>query len=367
VILAFLGYGVIRFLGGALKSGFEVTATFARAGQLLRSGSDVKLRGVLVGEVTSISVEARTGRAHIAIRMFPDQKIPDNVDAAIRAKTLFGEKYVALSVPANPAGSILHQGSNIPESRTVPPIEVETVLARAVPVLDAIDPEQFAGALHTLAEAFVGNTDQLRRATVQSEQLLTATERTLPNLQRNLVHLKHFAAALHSSDTNLLRALDGLATVGDVLRAHPAEFDATLQNLVPLATNLGDIFTNRQTDLADLAGQGRAVLDQVAQRADKLPSIVQSLNGFLGAWIADLSVGPNWRILVTTAPASGTAYPPGQEPRPEPHAAAVARLTGANAAVQDLAGVLFAPVETPDLQRLPVPRSIVRPLAAFAL
>jgi hypothetical protein len=197
---------------------------------------------------------------------------------------------------------------------------------------------------------------------VQSEQLLTGTERTLPNLERNLVHLKHFAAALHTSDTDLLQALDGLATVGDVLRAHPGEFDATLANLVPLATNLGDVLNAREQDLADLAGQGRAVLDQVAQRADRLPSIAASLNGFLGVWIADLTVGPNWRILVTSAPASGSAYPPGAEPRPEPRAAAVARIAGTNTSVQDLAGVLLAPVETPDLQRMPVTRGIVRPL-----
>jgi len=349
--LVVVGYGLIRFLGGALKSGYQVTATFARAGQLLRSGSDVKLRGVLVGEVTRIEV-ARDGRAHITMRMFPDQKIPDNVDAAIRAKTLFGEKFIALAVPAHPSAGALRNGSHIPESRTVPPFEVETVLARAVPVLDAIDPEQFAGALHALAEAFVGNTDQLRRATVQSEQLLTGTERTLPNLERNLVHLKHFAAALHSSDTDLLQALDGLATVGDVIRDHPQEFNATLSNLVPLTTDLGDVLTARQTDLGDLAGKGRAVLDQVANRAPKLPNLVGALDGFLGAWVADLSQGPNWRIFVTTALASGHAYAPGAEPQPEPHAAAVQRLTGGNTAVDGLADLLLAPVPTDVVQRM---------------
>ena len=367
VVLAFIGYGVIRFVGGALKSGYQVTATFARAGQLLRSGSDVKLRGVLVGEVTSISVELRTGNARIAMRMFPDQKIPDNVEAAIRAKTLFGEKYVAFTVPENPSTTLLHQGSDIPESRTVPPFEVETVLARAVPVLNAIDPEQFAAALHALAEGFVGNTQQLRNATVQSEHLLTATERTLPNLERNLVHLRHFAAALHSSDTDLLQALDGLNTVGDVLRAHPDEFDATLSNLVPLTANLGDILSARQTDLGDLAGQGRAVLDQVAKRAEHLPALVNALNGFLGVWVADLSQGPNWRILVTTGPASGHAYGPGEAPAPEPRAAALARIAGPTPSVQDLAGVLLAPVETPDLQRMSVVHGILHPLPLVGL
>jgi phospholipid/cholesterol/gamma-HCH transport system substrate-binding protein len=352
LIIAVLGFALVRFLGGALKPGYDVTATFARAGQLLRAGSDVKLRGVLVGEVERIDI-GRTGQARITLLMHPDQKIPDNVDAAIRAKTLFGEKFVELVVPPQPSPRSLHAGSEIPESRTVPPFEVETVLARAVPVLDAIDPQQFAGALQALAEGFVGNTDQLRRATVQSEQLLTATERTLPNLQRNLVHLQHFAAALDTSDTDLLRALDGLTTVGQILRDHPQEFDATLSNLVPLTTDLGDLLTSREADLASLAGQGRAVLDQVAKRSQALPGLVDALDGFLGVWVADLSQAPNWRIFVTSAPASGHAYPPGTQPQPDPRAAAMRRISRGDARAGDLADVLFAAVPTEDLPRAP--------------
>jgi ABC-type transporter Mla subunit MlaD len=234
-----------------------------------------------------------------------------------------------------------------------------------VPVLDAIDPQQFAAALHALAEGFVGNTDQLRRATVQGEQLLTGTERTLPNLERNLVHLQHFSAALHSSDTDLLRALNGLAEIGDVLRTHPQDFDATIQNLVPLATNLGDVLTARQTDLGDLAGKGRAVLDQVAARTDDLAKLAPALDGFLGVWVADLSEGPNWRILVTTSPASGQAYAAGQEPHPEPgRTAAMRRIAPDGSPARGIADILLAPLPTQDL---PTPPPLSRPLPVVSL
>ena len=366
LVFALAGFGLVRFLSGSFKSGYEVTATFARAGQLLRAGSDVKLRGVLVGEVKRIDI-ARDGRARVTMRMFLDQRIPDNVGAAIRAKTLFGEKFISLSAPTQPSSRTLRAGSEIPESRTTPPIEVETVLSRAVPVLNAIDPEQFAGALHALAQGFVGNTDELRRATVQGARLLTSTERTLPNLERNLVHLKHFAAALDASDTDLLRALDGLTAVGDVIRAHPREFEATLRNLVPLATDLGDVFTARQRDLADLAGKGRAVLDEVAERANKLPHLVDALDGFLGVWVADLSVGPNWRIFVTSAPASGHSYPPGTEPRPEQRSNAMDRIAPGGGRARSLADILLAPVPTDTLQRMSArPPRLFRPLPIFA-
>jgi phospholipid/cholesterol/gamma-HCH transport system substrate-binding protein len=319
LILAF-GYGMALFLGGAFKPGFEVTANFARAGQLLRAGSDVKIRGVLVGAVKNIDI-TKSGKARIGMRIFPEQEIPRNVGAAIRAKTLFGEKFVELQIPEEMSPGNLREGDEIPESRTIPPFEVETILEKGVPIFNAIDPEAFGAALHALAEGFVGNEQALRNATLQSEKLLTETERTLPNLERNLVHLKNFAAALDDTDESFLKALDGLSAVGEAIRSHPEEFRRTVNALVPLAKDLGDVLTARQQDLADIAGDGRRVLDEVAERAKNLPHLVELLDSFLGVWILDLSEGPNWRIYVTDPPiVGGTPYPPGEEPAPR-HAA----------------------------------------------
>ncbi|MGH2759782.1 MAG: MlaD family protein, partial [Actinomycetota bacterium] len=110
-------YFLALYLGGAFLPGYEVTARFARAGQLLRSGSDVKLRGVLVGSVSRIEVE-RTGKASVGLRLFEEQEIPDNVQAAVRAKTLFGEKFIELRIPDEPSARELEPGDEIPESRT---------------------------------------------------------------------------------------------------------------------------------------------------------------------------------------------------------------------------------------------------------
>lgn len=342
-------YFLALYLGGAFLPGYEVTAHFARAGQLLRSGSDVKLRGVLVGSVSTIEVERRTGKARIGLRLFEEHEVPENVEAAVRAKTLFGEKYIELRIPEEPSARELESGDDIPESRTIPPFEVETILEKGVPILAAVDPEAFGAALHALAEAFSGNEEALRNATVQSVKLLTETERTLPDLERNLVHLKNFASALNQTDTGLVEALGGLAAVGEVIRDNPEALRATVSGLVPLARDLGDILTAREADLADLAGKGRPVLEAVEARKDKLPGLVEVLDGFLGVWIADLSEGPYWRIAETEpATVLGEPYPPGEEPTPR--AAAVQRLAAdPDAPPADLLDIVLAPVPTEDL------------------
>jgi phospholipid/cholesterol/gamma-HCH transport system substrate-binding protein len=349
VLLLLFGYGLSLFLSGTFKPGFEVTAHFARAGQLLRNGSDVKLRGVLVGAVSQIKVE-ESGKARIRMRILPDQEIPSNVGAAIRAKTLFGEKFIELRQPEEMAPGNLSEGDDIPESRTVPPFEVETILEKGVPVLNAVDPEAFGAALHALAEGFVGNEQALRNATLNSEKLLTETERTLPSLERNLVHLKNFANALDETDTDFLKALEGLSAVGEVIRGNPEALRATVSELVPLATDLGDILTARERDLADIAGKGRAVLDEVAERADKLPRLVQLLDGFLGVWVLDLSEGPNWRIYVTDPLiVGGTPYPPGGEPAPRQAAIAELIKTSETRGIAGALGVILDALPLDDL------------------
>jgi virulence factor Mce-like protein len=363
-LIVLLVYFLALYLGGSFEPGYEVRAHFARAGQLLRTGSDVKLRGVLVGAVSKIQVE-RSGKAEITLRLFEEQEIPENVEAAIRAKTLFGEKYIELKIPDKPSETELVPGDEIPESRTTPPIEVEAILEKGVPILNAVDPEAFGAALHALADALDGNEEALRRATVQSLELLTETERTLPDFERNLVHLRNFASALDQTDTELVQALGGLAAVGEAIRDHPDEFRRTVEGLVPLARDLGDVLTARQKDLADLAGKGRPVLQSVEARAPKLPALVDALDGFLGVWVADLSEGPHWRIAVTDPPIlTGEPYAPGTEPAPR--ATAVRRLAETpDAPPADLLDIVLAPVETEDLEeaadRLGLPIGVVGP------
>jgi phospholipid/cholesterol/gamma-HCH transport system substrate-binding protein len=338
-------YVLALHLGGALRRGNEVRAEFARAGQLLRNGSDVKMRGVLVGVVTKIDISPETGKARVTMLVQPDQEIPENIDAAIRAKTLFGEKFIDLIPPKSPVGR-LSAGDEIPESRTTPPIEVEQILEKGVPVLEAVDPVAFGASLHALAEAFSGNEDEIRRANVQSLKLLTETERTLPNLERNLVHLRHFAAALNATDTDLINALDGLTAVGKVIRDNPEAFKETLAHLVPLASDLGDILTARQSDLGDLAGKGAAVLDVVADRADTLPGTVSVLDKFLVVWVKDLTPGPHWRISETDPPiVLGDPYGPGEAPGP--NTALAASLSGNDPVLRNLISILVADVSTP--------------------
>ena len=81
----------------------EVTLDASTIGLQMPERADVKIRGVIVGEVLGFT--ATDAGATVKLGIYPDQlhTIPRNVTGAIVPKTLFGEKYVSLVVPADPS------------------------------------------------------------------------------------------------------------------------------------------------------------------------------------------------------------------------------------------------------------------------
>src|SRR5487761_2800807 len=96
--------GVITLLATicimAFKQDFTTTVPVSmhiqRAGLQLLKGSDVKMRGLIVGDVKSI--DSNGDGAVIQLQLNPKyiKDIPQNVHAELIPKTVFGEKYINL-------------------------------------------------------------------------------------------------------------------------------------------------------------------------------------------------------------------------------------------------------------------------------
>ncbi len=98
----------------------EVKLQTSKIGLQLPARADVKVRGVIVGEVLDFDTNA--DGAELTLGIYPDETetIPANVTGSIVPKTLFGEKYVALEIPEDPAPERSRSGrpSSAPRSRS---------------------------------------------------------------------------------------------------------------------------------------------------------------------------------------------------------------------------------------------------------
>lgn len=167
IVISLMTIG-IKASFGAFDGGYELRGTFAAAGQGLLSGSDVKIRGVNVGEVSNIRLV--DNRALIRLRIDDGTQVPETAHAVIRPKTLFGEKFVDI-LPGEDelTGPYLDDGEEIVD--TLGGFELEQVLSDAYPVLEAVDPAELAVILDELATAGRGLGPNINRSIVNSATL----------------------------------------------------------------------------------------------------------------------------------------------------------------------------------------------------
>jgi len=157
---------------GTLKSTVPVTLVSDRSGLVMDSNAKVKLRGVQVGRVASVV----GGREPVQLKLEIDpgqiKHIPANVEAQIRATTVFGAKFVDLVYPSDPDSKRLQAGQ-ILKSRNVS-VEVNTVFENVVGVLDQIDTAKLTSVLSALADGVRGQGERIGQATTDANQVLLA-------------------------------------------------------------------------------------------------------------------------------------------------------------------------------------------------
>lgn len=186
-------------------------------GLQLPSNADVKVRGEIIGQV--LETKTATSGAVLTLGLDPSKigSIPENVSAQIIPKTLFGEKYVSLVIPTQPASAALHRGQTITQTNL--PIEVEKVLTDIYPLLRTVQPAEINYTLNALATALEGRGDDLGE-----------------NLQILNSYLKKFNPKL----PQLIADLKLLGTVSDTYADVMPELAATLRNSVTTGNTLLD-------------------------------------------------------------------------------------------------------------------------------
>jgi phospholipid/cholesterol/gamma-HCH transport system substrate-binding protein len=160
-VLAALAAATVFVVRAAAEiRGTRIDAVFARAGQGLDTNSPVKIRGITVGEVTAVSLDAR-GRAVVTMHVEPGVRVPESAVASIEPTSVFGPKFVALDPGAGETtGPYLGSGAVI--TATKGPIDLSDTLGDAYRGLDAVDPREVTVIVHTLAKGLDGKGGHLR-------------------------------------------------------------------------------------------------------------------------------------------------------------------------------------------------------------
>jgi phospholipid/cholesterol/gamma-HCH transport system substrate-binding protein len=98
VLVAAVGFFAYALTAGAIStngSGYELKARFGQVGALA-SGADVRVAGVKVGTVTSITLDPKTYFAVTELSIDPAIKLPSDSTAKITSDGLLGGSHIAI-------------------------------------------------------------------------------------------------------------------------------------------------------------------------------------------------------------------------------------------------------------------------------
>jgi virulence factor Mce-like protein len=302
-----------------------VTLDTDHTGAQLLPQSDVKLRGILVGQVRSITTYTRPGssnqapetRARVTMALEPGKTdlIPYGTTAVLLPKTLFGERYVALQVPtelrgdaARPvrAGDTLYGGKDA--------IEIERVLDDLYPVLVALQPQQLKTTLTALATALQGRGKQLGDNLASFGDYLSKLNPKVPTLVDDLDKLGKVATLYDQAAPDLLSSLDNLSTTAQTLTSRTQALDDLLKSATA-ASNVFDQFLNANGNyLISVAASSSKILALLARYAPEYPCVLEGLAA-LEPRIEDSFGGkqPGLHITLEVVKNQGK-YVPGNEP-----------------------------------------------------
>ena len=158
LILALVSTFVFLQFRGKLTPKTQLTLLSSRSGLVMDPNSKVTYNGVEIGRVTTISAQAEGGTelAKLLLEVNPRfiPLIPSNVEADIQATTIFGNKYVSLTSPANPSPTRI-SSTDVIDVRNVT-TEFNTLFETITGIAEKIDPVKLNLTLSATSDSLTG-------------------------------------------------------------------------------------------------------------------------------------------------------------------------------------------------------------------
>ncbi|GHG24826.1 MULTISPECIES: MCE family protein [Amycolatopsis] len=295
-----------------------VTLKASRIGNQLSPGGQVKARGVLVGEIRD--VRATPQGAEIALALEPGKvdMLPRNVSALLVPKTLFGERYVQLSIPDGERAPHLVAGDVIEQDRSANAVELERVFDNLLPVLQAVQPQKLATTLTAVSTALEGRGEQLGKTIGTAADYLKEFNPDVPQLTSDLQDLAKVSRLYGDIAPDLLDALTASAVTLNTVKEKQADLGGVYQQVTSSSQEVAAFLATNRDNLISLAADSRAPLEIAAKYSPSFACTIGSLNALRKSMDKVLGAGtkePGFHAEVAVVPDSGKYLPGRDDPR----------------------------------------------------
>lgn len=251
VLTAFLFMTFSEYRGGSYAG---YSAVFDDASRL-ESGDSVRVAGVRVGTVKSVSLQPdRT----VLVKFDTERNIAltTGTTAAVRYLNLVGDRYLEL-IDSPGSTRLLPTGSQIPKDRTASALDLDLLLGGLRPVIQGLNPQDVNALTSSLIQIFQGQGDTL-------SSLMSKTS--------------SFSNTLADNDQVIGQLIDNLDTVVGTLNKDGGKFSATIDRLEQLISGLSQDRDPIGTAVTQLDNGTASIATLLTQARPPLNATVDQLN-----------------------------------------------------------------------------------------
>ena len=301
--------GNITFFAHRATYGAELTDASG-----LNPSDDVKIAGVTVGQVTSVTLQ----RAHALVQFSVDDNVHlrRGTQVGLQWHNVIGQQFLYL-YPAG-RGPMLAPGSVLPLSSDVAGANVGALLNALGPLLAAIHPHQANEIVQSFADALQGDeaqVDQLINGAAGVSQTVGSVD---TQVGRVITNLNQVFGALAQRSGDLAAVVGNLQSLSQTLSGHNDLLAQAVGNLGTVAGEVAKIESDTHGSLSTAVNDLQAVSSEIQSRESQLSQGLSTLGPGLAAYTEISGYGQWFEIqTVYTCLANETVcnyYEPGNPP-----------------------------------------------------
>ncbi len=291
----FLTFG--EFRSGATH---DYSAIFKDASDL-EPGDSVRVAGVRVGTVGDVALREDNS---VIVEFDADDTVvlTTGTRAAVRYLNLVGDRYLEL-LDSPGSTRIVPRGSQIPEDRTQPALDLDLLLGGLKPVIRGLDPQDVNALSGALLQIFQGQGDTLESLFSQTSSFTNSLADNNAALEELVGNLETVVTTLGDEGDRFSGALDRFERLATELAADRNTIGTAIESLNNGTASVAELLSNARPPLADTVDQlaklapgldeGMGELDDALQRApENFRKLIRpaSYGSFVNYYLCGLSV-----------------------------------------------------------------------------
>lgn len=275
----------------ANRHGLKLAAEFT-SGLGVYTGSDVRILGVHVGTVDSVTPEGTT--VLVKFHLDPGVKVAADTMAIVVSPNLVADRYLQLTGAYGGSGPPLADGTTLHTDRTATPVELDELYRSLTDLATALGPNgansegALARLLNTSAANLGGNGEQINTTLTDLSKAAGTLSTSKDALFATLSNLDQFTNMLAQNNSSLIQLNQQLASVSTVLANDRASFAAAMQQLGSALALVQQFIQNNRaalkTDVGKLSTLASTLASQRASLLQTLSAAPLLVQNFINAY-----------------------------------------------------------------------------------